>query len=86
MYYLLMYDDEMGDCIHWASFESLEDEGLKRITNDWHNQGVGYKIIKGEIVEDVPGIVFGDGEDIWEPVEDDYCDYQQFDFDEDRPY
>lgn len=98
MYYLLMYDDEMGDCILHGTCENPDD--YNAVMNNWKNQGVGFKLIKGEVVKEAAGIVFGDGEDIWEPIDDEFFDapffedtYQEEDDwdnryspDVDRPY
>lgn len=69
MYYLFIYDDNQQDCILHMKGETLSE--FKTLTANLVNQGVGYQILQGEIVESVNGVVFGDGEDIWETVDED---------------
>lgn len=99
MFYLLVYDDNREDCILHTMTTNRDD--LKEIVQGLINQGVGYKVVAGEVIEEMAGVVCNDGEDIWEPVDDGYAEDEDFDeyyqdsndwepeenwIDEDRPY
>lgn len=72
MFYLLVYDDNRH-----TMTTNLDD--LKEIVQGLINQGVGYKVVAGEVIEEMAGVVCNDGEDIWEPIDDDFLDEQNDD-------
>lgn len=76
MFYLFVYDDDQQDCILYGVSNKNDFVDIKR---NLQNQGVGYEVIEGKSVEKVDGVVFGDGDDIWEPVDDDGFLDEQFD-------
>ena len=77
MYYLFVYDDDQQDCILYGVSDKNDFVDIKQSLK---NQGVGYKVVGGEVVEEYDGVVFGDGDDIWEPVDDDrYIDVDEED-------